>query len=174
MTEISNPAAPAAGGAGLAKVALAMAVAALIVGAFAFLAGGGFASGAAPADREINLLAVEYKGTAGTGEKLAEGSKVSAYAWNPASMAVNKGDRVTLSIYGVNGGAHPTVIEGYPGTAYKVTDPNGTVIEQGTGAFNVYRGHTTEVKFTADKAGIFKIACATHQPTMNGYLYVLG
>lgn len=126
------------------------------------------------ADRTINVLAVEYKGTAGSGEKLPEGTKVNAYSWEPSTIIVNKGDRVTLKIYGVNGGSHPSTIEGYSSLTYTVKDVNGTQIESGTGAFEVYRGHTTEVQFTASAAGMFKISCSAHQPTMNGMLYVLG
>jgi plastocyanin len=161
-------------GTSLARFALVLGVAALtigIVGAAPVLTGAG---GPAAEDREIRMLAVEYKGTAGAGEKIEEGSKVSAYSWTPSSISANKGDRVTLKIYGVNGGAHPSSIQGYPEAIFKVFDPNGTLIEEGTGTFGVYRGHTTEVKFTASKVGIFTIGCAAHQPTMDAYLTVFG
>lgn len=161
-------------GSGLARIALVLGAAALVLAAFGAAPALMGSSAAAPQDREIRILAVEYKGTAGPGEKLENNSKVSAYAWSPSSISANKGDRVTLKVYGVNGGAHPSTIEGYPDLTFKVTDPNGTVIEQGSGTFNVYRGHTTEVKFTASQVGIFEMSCGAHQPTMNGYLTVLG
>ena len=131
-------------------------------------------SAPASGDRTINVLAVEYKGTAGPGERVPEGTKVNAYSWDPSTIIVNKGDHVILKIYGVNGGSHPSTIEGYSSLTYTVKDVNGTQVESGTGTFLVYRGHTTEVQFTASIAGTFKFACGTHQPTMNGMLYVLG
>lgn len=129
---------------------------------------------AEPEDRTIQMLAVEYKGTAGPGERLENGSKVSAYQWNPSSVVVNQGDRVTLRIYGVNGGTHPTTIPGVTGLTYAVTDEKGTIVEEGAGAFNVYRGHWTDVRFVAPTAGAYVISCGSHQPTMTGTLYVLG
>ncbi len=163
------------GGKGLATLALLLAVVALaLAGASMFLAPAPAPAAPQPGDRVINVLAVEYKGTAGAGEKIPNGSKVSAYAWEPGTITVNKGDRVTLKIYGVNGGAHPSTIQGYDDLTFKVYDPSGKEIESGSKTFNVYRGHTTEVKFTASKAGYFTIGCAAHQPTMNAVLQVVG
>ena len=81
--------------------------------------------------------------------------EVSAYVWMPNQIIVNQGDEVTLEFVGINGAYHGTVIKGYDK------------------AFVVKRGLTTRVAFLADKAGVFPIECAQHQPSMGGELIVL-
>jgi plastocyanin len=86
----------------------------------------------------------------------AEGNwSVSVYMWMPEQVVVTEGDEVTLRIVGINGAAHPSIIEGYD-------------IE-----FDVARGALTDVTFTADRVGTFPIICVIHQPTMTGQLIVL-
>ena len=75
--------------------------------------------------------------------------------WLPSDITVRQGDDVNLQLLGVNGALHPTTIEGYDI------------------AFDVTRGNLTEVEFTADQAGVFRIICAVHQPSMTGRLVVL-
>ena len=168
----SNPSTEKGSWARRGWIALAIAVVALVVGAFAIASP--VLQAPPAADRVVYVLAVEYKGTAGPGERLSNGTKVSAYQWDPATIIVNRGDRVTLKIYGVNGAAHPSSIEGYADLTYKVIDPSGSVIEEGAKTFDVYRGHWTEVRFVASKAGVFTIGCGVHQPTMNALLHVVG
>ena len=129
---------------------------------------------AAPAERTIYMAAVEPKGgttvdqEAFPDQPLPEGGgyilkapddtgrwEVETYRWEPGAIVVNQGDVVTLEIIGINGAAHPARIEGYDVS------------------FVVQRGHVTRVTFTADKAGIFKIICDTHQPSMQADLVVL-
>ncbi|MBI5649791.1 MAG: cupredoxin domain-containing protein [Chloroflexi bacterium] len=124
--------------------------------------------------RTITMTAVEPKGgvvvaqeafpkdalPAGGGYLLKAPDKdgrweVSAYRWDPNQVIVNQGDEVTLEILGINGAEHPSVIEGYNVT------------------FNVKRGQVSKVTFKADKAGVFKINCGSHQPSMVGELIVL-
>lgn len=81
--------------------------------------------------------------------------EVSTYRWDPGTIVVNQGDRVTLEIIGINGDEHPFTIEGY-----WITDV-------------VRRGRITRVTFTADKPGIFKIICRHHAPSMQADLVVL-
>ena len=81
--------------------------------------------------------------------------EVATYRWEPGTVVVNQGDVVTLEIIGINGKEHPISIEGYD-----VRDL-------------VTRGHITRVTFTADKAGIFKIICDAHLPSMQSELVVL-
>lgn len=147
----------------------------------ALVALGGLALGACArgtgleaAERTIYMAAIEPKGTttvakepfptaalpAGGGYALAEPNErgewtVETYRWLPGEVTVVQGDRVTLEILGVNGESHPTRIEGYG-------------LE-----FVVKRGQVTTVPFTADKAGIFRVVCTVHQPTMTGTLVVL-
>ncbi|MBI2126072.1 MAG: cupredoxin domain-containing protein [Thaumarchaeota archaeon] len=130
---------------------------------------------ATPTTRTIYMAAVEPKGSAtidkepfptktlpaGGGMALKAPDKdgkweVEIYRWDPATIVVTKGDDVTLKILGINGKEHSTTIEGYG--------------QQ----FTVKRGELTEVTFKADKAGVFKIKCQTHQPTMEADLVVLG
>ena len=81
--------------------------------------------------------------------------EVSTYRWDPGTIVVNQGDRVTLEIVGINGDEHPFTIEGY-----WISDV-------------VRRGRITRVDFTADKSGIFKIICRKHAPAMQADLVVL-
>jgi plastocyanin len=81
--------------------------------------------------------------------------EVSTYLWMPGQIIVNQGDEVALEFIGINGAKHATVIQGYDRS------------------FVVERGQTTKVTFKADKAGVFAITCATHQPSMVGELIVL-
>lgn len=127
-----------------------------------------------PAKRTVYMAAVEPKGgttvdkepfpniklPAGGGYILTAPDKtgrweVSTYRWAPGTVVVNQGDKVTLEIIGINGNAHPVRIKGYNVTGV------------------VTRGHITRLTFTADKAGIFKIICDTHQPSMQADLVVL-
>ena len=72
----------------------------------------------------------------------------STYVFDPRQIVVDQGDEVTLEFIGINGASHPTTIGGYDKT------------------FELKRGQVTRVTFTADKAGVFPIVCATHHPTM--------
>ena len=81
--------------------------------------------------------------------------EVSSYRWDPGTIVVNEGDRVTLEIVGINGDEHPFTIEGY-----WISDV-------------VRRGKITRITFNADKVGIFKIICRTHAPSMQADLVVL-
>lgn len=140
---------------------------------------------------EFSILAVEYKGTAGSNEvNLAEGVVVSGYMWTPNSLEVNQGDRVILNIYGVNGREHPSTITGpttyqlsyriYPleidGDRIKleVANPLSDLVAEATDvtSFSVWRGHLTVVEFVADTPGTFTIHCAAHAPTMDATLVV--
>jgi heme/copper-type cytochrome/quinol oxidase subunit 2 len=81
--------------------------------------------------------------------------EVSTYRWDPGTIVVNQGDRVTLEIIGINGDDHPFTIEGYWVSGV------------------VKRGQITRLTFTADKPGIFKIICRKHAPSMQADLVVL-
>lgn len=152
-----------------------------ILGAAAIMAivapGSAAAQGEEPAggqSRTIYMAAVEPKGGAtvdseafptealppGAGYELSEPDaegrwEVSTYRWMPGTFVVNQGDEVTLEIIGINGTEHPFSIDGY--------DVTGTVT----------RGHVTTVTFTADQAGIFRMVCNIHPPSMTADLVVL-
>lgn len=128
----------------------------------------------APRERTIYVAAVESKGGVHVDHEpfptspIMEGGgyllkkpddkgrwEVSTYRWDPGTIVVNQGDHVTLEIIGINGNEHPFTIEGYWLTGM------------------VRRGQITRLTFTADKAGIFKIICRTHSPSMQADLVVL-
>ncbi|MBI2878083.1 MAG: hypothetical protein HYY20_14495 [Candidatus Tectomicrobia bacterium] len=120
------------------------------------------------------MSAVEYKGSANTstepfpsvappsggGYRLNEPDdkgnwSTSTYRWEPGAIFVNRGDKVELRIWGVNGAVHDAHIEGLVSN------------------FTVQRGQLTIVSFTAKKAGTYKIHCGTHGPSMEALLVVL-
>jgi plastocyanin len=127
------------------------------------------------AERVIYMQAMEPKGTTSAkkepfpGKNLPGGGgyvikppnkkgrwQVSIYIWNPSQIIVQKGDRVTLKILGLNGAKHTGSIEHY--------HPKHFIVK---------RGRITTVQFTASKAGRFRIGCEDHKPTMTGDLIVL-
>ena len=129
---------------------------------------------AAEHEQTIYMSAIEPKGTTnvekepfpeealpeGGGYALKEPNEdgdwvVETYVWLPGEVTVREGDEVNLQILGVNGSLHTAFIEGYD--------------EQ----FEVTRGALTEVAFTADQPGVFRIVCTIHQPSMTGRLIVL-
>ena len=127
-----------------------------------------------PGERTIHMAAIEPKGST-TVDKEAfptaelptggcyalkppdETGKwvVETYRYTPGTVVVNEGDTVTLEIAGINGKEHPFHLEGY--------DVKGVV----------KRGEVTRVTFKADKAGIFKLVCDIHRPTMEADIVVL-
>lgn len=131
------------------------------------------ASAPAATKRTIYMTALEYKGSTEVAKepfpasKLPEGGgyvrkgptngtwETSTYRWEPGTVVVYQGDDVELQIFGVNGASHPGRIEGYEKT------------------FAVKRGELTSLSFKADRAGVFRILCDVHGPSMTGTLVVL-
>ncbi len=135
----------------------------------------GWVSTAGAAERVIYMQAMEPKGTTSAskepfpGKTLPKGGgyiikppnkggqwQVSTYIFNPTQVIVNKGEKVVLKILGINGSKHTVSIERY---AKK--------------PFLIKRGKLTDVSFVADKAGVFRIDCAEHPPSMTGEIIVL-
>ena len=106
---------------------------------------------------EFWMLGIEFKGTADAGEQyIAEDDKVERYVFYPSSLRVKKDQTVKINFLGINGGSgHPTTIENYVTTE-----------------FTFLRNQTVTKEFTADTAGVFKIHCGKHKPTMDAYLIV--
>ena len=106
---------------------------------------------------DIWVLAVEFKGTAEAGEPyIAEGDKVERYVFIPDRIVVQEGQHVRVHFLGINGGGgHTVTIENY------ITTP-----------FKNFRNETVVKEFTADEAGVFKIVCSDHPPTMVADLIV--
>jgi plastocyanin len=125
-------------------------------------------------ERTIYMEAVEPKGSANVEEEpfptapLPEGGGyvleepdeegnwvVETYTWAPDQIVVYEGDTINLEIIGINGAQHESFIEEY------------------VDSFVVERGKIASLSFTADTAGVFRIVCTTHQPSMTGALVVL-
>ena len=136
--------------------------------------GGSSVPASASVERIIYMAAIEPKGSTtvdkepfpaaalpeGDGYGLVEPNAdgqwtVETYRFEPGTIVVNQGDVVTLEIVGINGKEHQFSVEGY--------DVAGVV----------KRGEITRVTFTANKAGIFRITCGLHLPTMTADLVVL-
>jgi plastocyanin len=105
------------------------------------------------AGRTIHMVTGEFS------SKTADGKEIEAYRWDPGNLVVHKGEKINLSIYGVNGDSHPFIIEGL--------NVKG----------EVKKGMETIVSFTAHKEGIYRIICLTHPDIahngpMVGYIVV--
>lgn len=110
-------------------------------------------AGAAAGERTIHFVTGEFKAT------LPDGKVFEAYRWDPGTVFVRKGEKVKLSLSGVNGASHPFMIEGL-----------GIKGE-------VKQGEETVVSFKADKPGIYRLICLTHPDRaqsgpMIGYIVV--
>jgi len=105
------------------------------------------------AEKEFSIITTEYKA------KMDDGRILEVYRWNPGMIVVEKGDKVTLNILGVQGNMHPFEIKGL-----------GVKGE-------VKKGRETKVTFIADREGTFPIICQTHSGResngpMVGYIVV--
>lgn len=134
---------------------LAAAALLLLLSGLLYLNRGSIVSTAAEptAERTIHMVAGEFKSTT------ADGKTIEAYRWDPGTIVVQKGERIKLSIYGVNGQSHPFLIEGL--------NISG----------EVKKGKETVVHFTADQEGTYRLICLTHTDIahsgpMIGYIVV--
>lgn len=110
-------------------------------------------SGKVGGERVIHMVSGEFK------SKLPDDKEIGAYRWDPGTIFVGKGEKIKLSIYGVNGESHPFFIEGL--------NVKG----------EVKKGKETIVSFKADKEGIYRIICINHSDIahngpMIGYIVV--
>lgn len=90
------------------------------------------------------LVTGEFNATTDSGDKL------ESYGFHPGVIIVKKGSPVELRITGINGQAHPFVIEGLGITG------------------EVRKGKTTIVRFTPKEAGTYSIVCQTHNDSKSG------
>jgi len=95
-------------------------------------------------DRLIHMVTGEFKST------LADGKTIESYRWDPGTVHVEKGEKVKLVLYGVNGESHPFLIEG--------TNIKG----------EVKKGKETIVPFQPDKEGVYRLICLTHPDKDHG------
>ncbi|MDQ0254027.1 plastocyanin [Evansella vedderi] len=88
--------------------------------------------------REIHMITGEFKSTT------EDGKEIESYRWDPGTIFVEKGERVNLIIYGVNGKEHPFIIEG--------TDVEGVV----------RKGEETIVPLQFKEKGVYRLICPMH------------
>ncbi|MBD0383697.1 cupredoxin domain-containing protein [Paenibacillus sedimenti] len=94
--------------------------------------------------RTFHMVTGEFKSTT------SDGKTIEAYRWDPGTIVVNKGEKVKLSIYGVNGESHPFLIEGL--------NISG----------EVKKGKETVITFTPEQEGIYRLICMTHPDIAHG------
>ena len=95
----------------------------------------------------------------GGGIKVTEPNKAGAwdfrsFAFAPAQIVVNQGDKVTLHFVGVQGAHHVVTVDGI-------------------GTFELKRGQINTVSFVASNPGIINYVCHVHAPNMVGQIMVL-
>jgi heme/copper-type cytochrome/quinol oxidase subunit 2 len=111
------------------------------------------ASAAMGAERTYHMVTGEFKTTT------PDGKELEAYRWDPGTIYVKKGEKVTLNILGINGASHSFFIEGM--------NIKG----------EVKKGKETTVSFSPQKEGTYRIICtdhpdAAHNGPMIGYIVV--
>jgi heme/copper-type cytochrome/quinol oxidase subunit 2 len=92
----------------------------------------------------INMVTGEFSSTT------SDGKKIEAYRFDPGTIVIPKNEKVTLSIFGVNGEEHPFYIEG--------TDIKGTV----------RKGEETMVPLHFKEEGTYRLICDTHSHEGHG------
>jgi plastocyanin len=93
--------------------------------------------------REIHLVTGEFKTVTESGKE------IESYRWDPGVIFLEKGEKVALNIYGINGMEHPFEIEG--------TDIKGTV----------KKGEETVVPVQFKEEGVYRLICKIHQDKNN-------
>lgn len=88
--------------------------------------------------REVHLVTGEFKTVTESGKE------IESYRWDPGVIFLEKGEKVALNIYGINGMEHPFEIEG--------TDIKGTV----------KKGEETIVPIEFKKDGVYRLICTIH------------
>jgi plastocyanin len=88
--------------------------------------------------REIHLVTGEFS------SELSDGTKIETYRWDPGTIFVEVGEKINLSILGVNGKEHPFMIEN--------TNIKGTV----------KKGEETIIPLQFNQEGIYRLICLTH------------
>lgn len=86
--------------------------------------------------------------------------QVASYMWTPGAMTVLQGDSVELTTFVLNGDKHEVWVEA----------PDGSEVVQ---EFEMNRGREYEFSFTATQAGVYRLVCNTHEPTMTATITVL-
>jgi len=137
-----------------------------------------------PVDRLIEVTGLEIKGTTNTDdlavpevdpETLSAGFgydppgfdednptnwRVASYIWGPGNMTAFQGDSIDLHTFILNGNSHNVWVEA----------PDGSKVVED---IEMNRGRDYNLKFDATQAGVYKLVCSTHGPTMTADIVVL-
>lgn len=137
-----------------------------------------------PVDRVIEVTGFEVKGTTNTDdlavpevdpETLSTGYgykapgfddenpnnwRVASYMWTPGNMIAFQGDSIDLHTFILNGNSHNVWVEA----------PDGTKVVED---IEMNRGRAYTLEFDATEAGVYKLVCSTHGPTMTAEIVVI-
>lgn len=86
--------------------------------------------------------------------------EVSSYMWSPGEVTAFKGDTLELNFFVVNGNKHTVWIEGPDGS---------TVLEETL----MQRGREYKKSVKLAKAGVYRLICNEHDPTMTAEIVAL-
>ncbi len=86
--------------------------------------------------------------------------QVASYMWTPGQMVARQGDTLDLHVFVLNGNTHETRIE----------DPDGNIVGN---VVVMNRGREYSLSASLDKAGVYRLICSTHAPTMTAEIVVL-
>lgn len=86
--------------------------------------------------------------------------QVASYMWSPGEVTAFQGDTLDLNIFVLNGNRHETWVQG----------PDGEVVVSPV-EFN--RGREYQISVNVTKAGVYRLICNTHGPTMTADIVVL-
>ncbi len=86
--------------------------------------------------------------------------QVASYMWNPGQMVAYQGDTLDLHVFVLNGNTHETRIE----------DPEGNIVGD---IVVMNRGREYDLSASLESAGVYRLICSTHAPTMTAEIVVL-
>ena len=157
-----------------AKLLVAAALTAIFSGAVVGLSVGYVVHYSAPATRIFYL----FDGTVPFDESMFYGHPHDTFV--PDTITVDKGDHVVIHYVNIEdiGEAHTYTMDPpytFDATVYGNATQQGVVgTYPNVGNVVLSQGQNATITFTASWAGTFRYHCAYHQPTMTGYLVVIG
>ncbi len=86
--------------------------------------------------------------------------QVASYMWTPGQLVARQGDTLDLHVFVLNGNTHETWIE----------DPDGNIVGD---VVVMNRGREYDLSASLEKAGVYRLICSTHAPTMTAEIVVL-
>jgi len=115
----------------------------------------------APPDVDPKTLSAGY-GFKDVGDYEADSDKwqVASYMWSPGEVTAFEGDTLDFNIFVLNGNNHETWIQG----------PDGETV---VSTIELNRGREYQISMEATKAGVYRLICNTHAPTMTAEIVVL-